>query len=206
MENREQQILSEIKSLMSSVRMQLEQLDAKMAELQQIYEPQELDMEPIDLDLEVIPMEVDDDLPFEIDLQSGNEETIEESVEETPVQPEELFMTMEDLPASEAEVEKEAPKPVAVIDLMATRHAWRTDMPGTQVKDIRAAIALVDRALFINRLFGEDAMAFMDTLNHINQLDSLDEAVGYLAENHPEWDFDSDVVYRFMMAVRRKIS
>ena len=36
MENREQQILSEIKSMMTSIRSQLERLDAKMAELQQI--------------------------------------------------------------------------------------------------------------------------------------------------------------------------
>jgi len=49
-------------------------------------------------------------------------------------------------------------------------------------------------------------MGFMDTLNHINQSASLDEVVEYLASTHPEWDFDSDVVYRFMMAVRRKIS
>ena len=34
MENRQQQILSEIKEMMSSIRVQLEQLDAKMAELQ----------------------------------------------------------------------------------------------------------------------------------------------------------------------------
>ena len=42
MENREQQILSEIKSMMSSIRMQLEQLDAKMAELQQVVDPEDI--------------------------------------------------------------------------------------------------------------------------------------------------------------------
>ena len=79
-------------------------------------------------------------------------------------------------------------------------------MPGTAVKDVRAAIALVDRALFINALFSGDAMAFMDTLNHINQAESLDSVVTYLTETYPQWDFNSDVVYRFMMAVRRKVN
>ena len=51
MENREQQILSEIKAMMASIRSQLEILDAKMAELQQSVDPQEIDMSPIDLDL-----------------------------------------------------------------------------------------------------------------------------------------------------------
>ena len=134
------------------------------------------------------------------------EEVVEEAVEEEVPEGEELFMTVEETPAILHQQVQSATAQTAVIDLMATKHAWRSDRPGTPVKDIRAAIALVDRALFINRLFGEDAMKFMDTLNHINQMSNLDEAVEYLASAHPDWDFDSDVVYRFMMAVRRKIN
>ena len=60
MENREQQILSEIKNMMGTIRAQLELLDAKMAELQQCVDPEEFDNNPIELDIEV----PDDDLPF----------------------------------------------------------------------------------------------------------------------------------------------
>lgn len=229
MENREQQILSEIKQLMNSVRMQLEQLDAKMAELQQVYDPQGFESEPIDLG--VFPLDLDDDLPFVAEPEAVSEpapevedkpvdepvqeasepenvveEVVEEAVKEEEPEGEELFMTVEEVPAILHQEVQSATVQTAVIDLMATKHAWRSDRPGTPVKDIRAAIALVDRALFINRLFGEDAMKFMDTLNHINQMSNLDEAVEYLAAAHPDWDFDSDVVYRFMMAVRRKIN
>ena len=236
MENREQQILSEIKQLMNSVRMQLEQLDAKMAELQQVYDPQEFESEPIDLG--VFPLDLDYDLPLvpeteevskednvsepevnlepevvqEPELSEGPEEQSEPAVEPVVVAEEgepagdDLFMTVEEEPVILHQQVQAAASQTAVIDVMAKKHAWRSDMPGTPVKDIRAAIALVDRALFINRLFGEDAMKFMDTLNHINQMSNLDEAVEYLASAYPEWDFDSDVVYRFMMAVRRKIN
>ena len=233
MENREQQILSEIKQLMNSVRMQLEQLDTKMAELQQIYDPQEFESEPIDLG--VFPLDLDDDIAFEPETEEVAEvesepvvETEPEAVEipvveevpeveDLPVEEEdlpvdeepaggELFMAVEEEPAILHHQVQAAATQTAVIDVMAKKHAWRSDMPGTPVKDIRAAIALVDRALFINRLFGEDAMKFMDTLNHINQMSNLDEAVEYLASAYPGWDFDSDVVYRFMMAVRRKIN
>ena len=231
MENTQQQILSEIKSLMSSVRMQLEQLDAKMAELQQMYDPQDFDAEPIDLELEDFPAVVDDDLPFDLDEKSFvqeeavdlpvedevddvAEETVEESVEEQVEEPEPAVEVIEEVEEEEPlfmafeQVQKpvEKARPAAVIDVMATKHAWRNDMPGTPVKDIRAAIALVDRAWFINSLFAEDAMGFLEALNHINQATSLDEVVEYLAAAHPEWDFDSEVVYRFMMAVRRKIN
>ena len=197
MENNQQQILSEIKSLMDSVRVQLEQLDAKMAQFQQMCVCQGGEEEPIEMDFDVVPALASDDLPF------YDEVPVVSVDEPDPVYEPEPSLLMEPEPV----LQPTAPSaPVAVIDVMATKHAWRTDMPGSPVKDVRAAIALVDRALFINALFNEDAMAFMESLNHVNQAETLDEAVEYLAGTHPQWDFDSDVVYRFMMAVRRKIN
>lgn len=239
MENREQQILSEIKAMMASIRSQLEILDAKMAELQQSVDPQEIDMSPIDLDLadfsEVKAEEVsaeavgaDDDLPFddvpepEVEV-SVPEPAVEESEPETDavedVEPVESAV-QEDLPVAEEEDDDDdlpifaepevvapqlrKPKP-AVIDTMTDRQAWRTDMPGTPVKDIRSAISLNDRIFFINYLFNEDPMAFQEALTRINQMGSLDEVVEYVTSDFPEWNMESDVVYRFMMAVRRRI-
>lgn len=203
MENKEQQILSEIKSLMASVREQLQQLDEKMAQLQQVYEPQEFDAEPIEMDFDVVlPVLEVEDLPAHEEIQIESDvEPVAEPVAELLVEPSSELVNMEVSPAETVDS-----TPVAVIDVMATRHAWRTDMPGSPVKDIRAAIALVDRALFINSLFQGDAMAFLSTLDQINKADTLDEVVSYLAEAYPQWDFESDVVYRFMMAVRRKIA
>lgn len=238
MENREQQILSEIKAMMASIRSQLEVLDAKMAELQQSVDPQEIDMSPIDLDLadfsEVkageVPAgtgDVDDDLPFddvpepEVEV-SVPEPEAEESEPETDavedVEPLESAVE-EDLPVAEEEDDDDLPifaepevvaqqlrkpKP-AVIDTMTDRQAWRTDMPSTPVKDIRSAISLNDRIFFINYLFNEDPMAFQEALTRINQMGSLDEVVEYVTSDFPEWNMESDVVYRFMMAVRRRI-
>lgn len=224
MENREQQILSEIKAMMASIRSQLEILDAKMAELQQSVDPQEIDMSPIDLDLadfsEVKAEEVsaeavgaDDDLPFddvpepEVEV-SVPEPAVEESVPEAEVEESEPEDDDDDLPIfAEPEVaapQLRKPKP-AVIDTMTDRQAWRTDMPGTPVKDIRSAISLNDRIFFINYLFNEDPMAFQEALTRINQMGSLDEVVEYVTSDFPEWNMESDVVYRFMMAVRRRI-
>lgn len=93
----------------------------------------------------------------------------------------------------------------AVMDVMTAKEPWRTDRPGTSLKDIRSAISLNDRALFINYLFREDPSLFLDTVSAFNSMETLDEAVGYLKDNFPEWDMQSEVVYRFMMAVRRKL-
>lgn len=83
--------------------------------------------------------------------------------------------------------------------------AWLTDMPGPEVKDIRSAISLNDRVMFISSLFREDSMLFQDVVSKINTQTSIDKVVSYLEETFPEWNMDSELVYRFMMAVRRKI-
>ena len=192
MENRQQQILSEIKEMMSSIRMQLEQLDMKMAEFQYEIDPQEFMADPIDLDLgDAGTVRVVGDLP------------VEDSplVEEPPVEiVEEEAVTLFEA-AQTAGAEKQV-----VLDALTARQAWRTDMPGAPVRDIRSAISLNDRVLFINRLFNEDPVDFQQVLSDLNQMAGLDEAVSYIAQAHPEWDFDSEIVYRFMMALRRKIS
>lgn len=255
MENKELQILSEIKDLMTSLRSQMELLEIKFAQLQHVAGQEDEDMTPIDLDLddmmvepvaeipeiedvvepvaevpeaevsEIIEDTVDDDLPFDDIPAEPLEEAVEEPFEE-PVEDmmEEPVVLMEepaepvadeddDLPIfAEPEpepVQQAAPidsKPrQTVIDSMTDRQAWRTDMPGTPVKDIRSAISLNDRILFINMLFGQDPMAFQDALTKINQMASLDEVVGFVVNERPEWDLASETVYRFMMAVRRKI-
>ena len=249
MENKELQILSEIKDLMASLRAQMELLETKIAQLQHVAGQEDEDMTPIDLDLDDIIVEpvdeipetedvvepvaevpeaevpeivedtVDDDLPFDDipaePVEEPMEELAEEPVEEPSEEPVEepieeqdddlpIFAEPEPEPVQQAAPIDRKPRQT-VIDSMTDRQAWRTDMPGTPVKDIRSAISLNDRILFINMLFGQDPMAFQDALTKINQMASLDEVVDFVVNERPEWDLESETVYRFMMAVRRKI-
>ena len=242
MENREQQILSEIKTMMASIRIQLEKLDAKMAELQQVVDPEDMTAVPIDLDIDdmdvtQISEEVveEDDLPF---VETPVEAPVETSVEapvETPVEAPAEAPVVEAVieePVVEETVEEVAveedddddddlplfaePKPIfeaaqespkvkkAVIDVMTNKEAWRTDMAGSPVRDLLSAISLNDRVQFINVLFDEDPVKFQQTRAKINAMTSLDDVVAFITENF-SWDMSSPVVYRFMMAVRRKV-
>ena len=213
MENREQQILSEIKSMMASIRLQLEQLDAKMAELQQSVDPEGIEAEPIDIDLdetvapEVVAEPVEQSIDFVDDLPVVETPVVETPVVESPAVEDDdddlpFFTEPEQVTVHAAA--NAVVRPV-VIDAMTARQAWRTDMPGAPVKDIRSAISLNDRVIFINYLFNEDPMAFQEALTKINQMESLDQVVEFALTSHPEWDMDSEVVYRFMMAVRRRV-
>ena len=106
--------------------------------------------------------------------------------------------------ASINDTEAARPKP-AVIDVMADKCAWRTDIPGSPVRNIISGISLNDRILFINTLFKGDAQAFQATISLFNSYESLSQAEDFIRSNYPGWDLNSEVVYRFMMAVRRKL-
>lgn len=82
---------------------------------------------------------------------------------------------------------------------------WRKDRPGTPVADMRSAVTLNDRVLFINTLFDGDPVKFQDAVMAANGMKDIDELLDYLAGKGYDWDMGSDTVYRFMMAARRKL-
>ena len=218
MENREQQILSEIRQMISSMRGQLDAMEARLNQLSQNVEVEDVDEAPIDIDIDIDIDDVLVDISVVEAVAEPFVETVAEPVLETVAEPvlEPEPEVIDDLPEDDLPFVDEpvvemlidaaaANAKPAVIDAMAAKEAWRTAIPGSPVKDIRSAISLHDRIIFINGLFDEDPMFFQEVLTAINAMSSLDEAVAYLAERRPEWDMNSDEVYRFMMAVRRRI-
>ena len=145
---------------------------------------------PIDISVDDLP----EDLPveFPVDLPAPDPDPSEAPMEEKK----------KVLELNDAESLKEKH---AVLDRLTEKQSWRTDMPGSPVSNIISAISLNDRVLFINTLFGEDPMKFRNTIDTLNAMGSIGEAIGYVLDEFPQWNLDSDVVYRFMMAVRRKL-
>ena len=185
MENKDLQILAEISDLAASLRRQLEELEEKIAHLKSVYHESadylydEVDI-PIDIDI--------DEMSAEEPAARMSDETETEAVAEVV-----------------ESVADEPPVRQAVIDVLEDKRAWKTDMPGAPVRDIRSAISLNDRVLFINRLFIEDPISFQDMLSKIINMTSIEEVIEAVVAEHPDWDLGSEIVYRFMMAVRRKI-
>lgn len=97
------------------------------------------------------------------------------------------------------------PRGKSLVDLAAEKLAWKSDFPGIRVKNIRSAISLIDRAQFIAKLFNEDYNLYDSTISALNEVETLDEAVRYVTGNFPDWDLKSDIVYSFMMAIRKKL-
>ena len=231
--------------MMASIRNELNMLDVKISEFQQIAagagnELEPIDLEPIEFTMEAPEIEVvqpeleiepEVEVQPEVEVEIEVEPEVEPVVEEVEAEPEVVVEeVVEDLPVEEdddlpffeeesvfAEPEpvkvepvKEEPvaakeEPAALVDAMLDKLAWKKDMPGSAVKDVRSAISLNDRILFINKLFAEDPMAFQAAIGKLNAMESLDEVVAYVKAEHSDWNLESDIVYRFMMAVRRKV-
>ena len=211
MEKTQKEILNDIMAELSAIRLALNSLESKLSRIDlSDPEPVELDFdEEIDGDLpEEAPAEIVEEVPAEAPAEIAEEAPAEspaEIAEEAPAEPEvELDLFGE--PVLRVNEKLGAGRSRSVGEKMEQKEAWRTAMPGAAVKDVRSAISLNDRVLFIRELFGGDAGLFQKAVDDINAMGSLDEMVAYVNERHPGWDLDSDTVYRLMMAVRRKLS
>lgn len=171
-----------------------EKLSAWKAEAQEADVPEadipEADMPPMDLPpVDFAPVDFTD---VEMDGEAFGPEVLSVP-EEAPVE----------VPADDVPAEEEAPAPLEPDDTADL--PWRKDRPGLQVKNIRSGISLYDRALFIGTLFKEDFTLYDNTIRKLNELTTLDQAVDYIRRHFPDWNLHSDVVYSFMMAVRKKL-
>lgn len=189
--------LSEIESLKKRISTLEESVVAMKAEMESapVETPSEPVSEDVDIDIDIvdIPESEPEDLP---------------PFEEKSAEPELPVASEAAEPESEIEVkplpvpESEPKKSLKTVD---GSYAWQSAKPGMPVKNLRSAISLFDRALFINTLFKEDYSLYDKTISELNQVASFPEAIDYILTNFPDWNLASDVVYSFMMALRKKL-
>ncbi|MBR3285924.1 MAG: hypothetical protein IKI70_06625 [Bacteroidales bacterium] len=166
--------------ILAEIKEYLQKIEQSVAELESLAPAalEEVPSEPVDLDI---------DLPEEAQPEPAPEPLPE--------------------PVPEPEPEEEMPpQGPAIIDVVTRKRAWEIDIPGAPVGNILSAISLNDRLLFINSLFKKDPVLFQDTIRRFNGMADLAAAEDYIQQNFPDWNLESDTVYRFMMAVRRKLS
>ena len=81
----------------------------------------------------------------------------------------------------------------------------QTSLFGSAVEDIRQAISLGDRFLFQRELFAGNGELMQKTLDELNALGSLNEAMDYVLNNF-EWDKESTAVQLFENVLKRRFS
>lgn len=138
------------------------------------------------------------------------ETPIEEPMADVKTEAEEEIEVEEEAtntPAEEAvaEPQQEQPQPQPTPSHTATIQPQQTTLFGAAVEDIRQAISLGDRFLFQRELFAGNGELMQKTLDELNALGSLEEAMDYVADNF-EWESDSTAVQLFENVLKRRFS
>ena len=224
------ELINELRAEIAALSLRVEQLEKQMAETQLL----DFDAETIEAAEEPKAVEpapeavlAEEAVPAEAVEPSVLAETDEQ---DEPAEPTEAEPAA-DAPAAEepeaAEAPAEAPEAVLVekpaaeapiwdldirlegtgVNPLPDLHSfqWMMDIPGGEVANLISGISLNDRVLFINTLFREDPKLFQKTVTQLNAMASIEDAVSFLVNHFPEWNLSSELVYRFMMAVRRKL-
>ena len=165
--------------------------------------------------------EVEIELIVEEETESENEEvkTENEFAEEPAEEPQEevkepleSLEILDELEVAEPVVEPApAPQPEATAKPVAAPQPaprpvpQQTSLFGAAVEDIRQAISLGDRFLFQRELFAGNGELMQKTLDEINKLGSLNEAMDYVLDNF-DWDKESTAVQLFENVLKRRFS
>ena len=209
MENNRTEFLQELEAELASLKEKVRAFEDKLEAFRQL--PQEETVEESDFtDMEIgvsdLPEQVVETEPVgEPDQKPATKPALEPVAEPVAESASEPVAEPVAEPVEVVEEPLEESKPAPVQHPETERLPWRLDKPGMSVKNLRSGISLYDRALFIGTLFKEDYALYDKTISELNALSSLDEAVDYLLERFPDWNLKSDIVYNFMMAVRKKL-
>ncbi len=205
----------EAKALIATLQAEVAALAAAGAVAAQTAEPE--------VEIELIVEEENEEVTTENEFAEEPAEKQQKEVQE-PLEPLESLEILDELEVAEPVAEPiivptSAPQPVQSTDNLApsdtpsakpTQPAkgaqpLQTSLFGTAVEDIRQAISLGDRFLFQRELFAGNGELMQKTLDEINGLGSLNEAMDYVLDNF-DWDKESTAVQLFENVLKRRFS
>ena len=175
-------------------------LEAQVEELQNrpLPEPQVVE--------KVVEKIVEVEKPVEVIKEVVVEKPVEVIPEapEVPETPEHEPVLEEPQPEHEPVLEEPQPEPepepAPVVEEVASPKAA---IYGKAVDDIRLAISLGDRFLYQRELFGQNAELMQRTLTELNNLNSFDDAIDYIASRF-NWDTESSTYQQFVVTLHRR--
>lgn len=226
-----EQKISALEVRVAQLEQQIEEANETIGRLSERLEAKGERLEEPEIEVELI-MNDEEESPLQLPLEGEGEEPIEtlEIVAEPVAEPEpvvepepivELEPVVEHAPVvvepvvEEPVAEKPAVVEPAVVEPVVEKPVvekpaprpmpQQTSLFGTAVEDIRQAISLGDRFLFQRELFAGNGELMQKTLDEINALGSLSEAITYIQDNF-EWDKESTAVQLFENVLKRRFA
>lgn len=139
--------------------------------------------------------------------------SVEKDAEDTPAQPIVVLSDKEAAAHEEAKVAEEVNHPTSETPAPTAEREIRHEEPTIErgstlappVSDIRKAISLGDRFLFQRELFAADGEKMNKTIDTLNKMNSLEEALEYI-QKHFNWQEDSPATKLFISILHRRFA
>ena len=204
-----EQKISALEVRVAQLEQQIEEANETMRRLGERLEAKGERLEEPEIEIELVMEDEEEEVSVEQETLEIIEDTIEPEPVAEPIAEPVIEPMVETAPIVELEPQVE-PEPIVEPAPVAEKPAPRpapqqTSLFGTTVEDIRQAISLGDRFLFQRELFGGNGELMQKTLDEINDLDSLSEAIEYIADTF-EWDNESTAVKLFENVLKRRFS
>ena len=201
--------MSALEARVAQLEQQIEEANETMRRLGERLEAKGERLEDPEIEVELVMEDEEEEVSVEQETLEIIEDTTEPEPVAEPIAEPVIEPIVEPAPIVELEPQVE-PEPIVEPTPVAEKPAPRpapqqTSLFGTTVEDIRQAISLGDRFLFQRELFGGNGELMQKTLDEINDLDSLSEAMEYIADTF-EWDNESTAVKLFENVLKRRFS
>jgi hypothetical protein len=202
-----EQKLSALEARVAQLEQQIEEANEAMGRLGERLEAKGERLEEPEIEVELVMEDEEEEVSVDQETLEIIEDTTEPEPVAEPIAEPVIEPMVEPAPIVELEPQVE-PEPIVeptpVVEKPATRPVpQQTSLFGTTVEDIRQAISLGDRFLFQRELFGGNGELMQKTLDEINALGSLSEAMEYVADTF-EWDNESTAVKLFENVLKRR--
>ncbi|WP_432708173.1 hypothetical protein [Pedobacter sp.] len=122
----------------------------------------------------------------------------------------EIAAPVVELIPEEPVVETLIPEPVVkptLNEMLANKSGDRAEHPGSEIKDLKQAISLNDKLLFVKDLFHGYNLAYAEVIDLLNKMPDFKSADAFLQHNYAvknDWSSKQATVDRFYQLLRRR--
>lgn len=130
------------------------------------------------------------------------------SVSPTPAKREQsVASTVNDLSSNDTPILADAITPKTTLaDTIAAPAALAEELTAARTRSLRQAIGINDKFLITRDLFDGDEDAYAKAIAELDECETLDDCMIYIAENYDEWNPDSEGAKFIMQLLERKHS
>lgn len=204
--------LDGLQSLLGAMQVKITQMQLQIVRMEELLAAKTANEMPVRQEPEAVK-QTEPEQPV-VEETVVEEKVVEERVEEEKIEEQPVIKTADTAVRKEEPKEKQETHTIAdaikgeesLADKLSKRvdhETVATSLNSSKIERIQTAITIADRFRFQRELFAGDAVKMAETVEILNKMKSLDEALAYIEKNF-NWDTDQQETMDFIRIVERK--